>query len=296
MWRFRLAFSTGYNLVGLIFLLLAFIFQSPIEISNALNLIGQLCFVKTAMWMMIVAGCLSLIVGFVTSAVCGFTSKLNTKILPLLYVAALVCIVIMQLVSGIYILVQRANARQTLLEEFEKLPAVDYQSTDDEDRLVLTALQVSLECCGFTRGCRDWQTATISIESLGTTNLLHMAPDCTCQADEDKIEEECHFYGNLNDPKATCFDNTNGEKAFPLYSTSCYSKIADHVENRMAIFGSVLLVIAILELCGLIAAFLVFRQATWEYGTTGTQSAEEASAVEQVKEGGASEVEEANED
>lgn len=143
LWRLRLGFSTAYNIVGLLFLILAFVLRSPIEINNALKLIGELSLTKTAMWMLIVAGCLSLIVGFVTSAVCGFKSSFDREILPLVYVAALVCIVIVQLVFGIYLLTRRAKARQILFEGFSKLPMVDYQSTDDEDRLVLTALQLS---------------------------------------------------------------------------------------------------------------------------------------------------------
>merc|ERR1712002_131751 len=242
--KFRIGFSSAFNIVGLILVGMALLLKTPVEISNALDLIGEESSAKLMIWMSLVAGCLSLIAALVTLSI----PPINSRPLLVLYAVALFSMVLLQLVTGAYVLYRRATIRQTLRNEFDKLPQVNFKSGNDRQYQVLRALQIKFKCCGFTHGCLDWKS------SSSDSKKIHISPGCSCRPDEAEVN--CRFYGELNDAETTCHDNTNDGKSLPLRTTTCHDRIASHVEERSTLFASVLLVFSLAQLSALMAAAL----------------------------------------
>lgn len=219
-------FNAIFWILGICFLAMGIATLAPGKIHDVMGQLGHQSML-TAGIVLVVVGGVSFLVGF--AGCCGAIKE--SKILLGIYIGFLSIILLMQIATGIFVLTEHKKIREYLFKKLDALPDVKKGSSEEG---ILKAIQKMFDCCGFTKGCSDWYG--------------HMAYGCTCPA----VNKECKVFD-----KTTCVNKDNVAK--PMYTTPCYKKTVDFLENHMSAVGGSILGIALAEIFGLVIAILLCR-------------------------------------
>lgn len=227
-------FNGVFWIVGICFLAIGIATLAPGKIHDIISQMGETQ-MRTAGIVLVVVGSVSFFVGF--AGCCGAIK--DSKFLLGSYVMFLSVILILEMATGVFVLVEHGKIREYLYKKFNAIPDV---KKDSKNSASLQTIQSVLHCCGYTNGCEDWDK--------------HVAYGCTCKKADGK---NC----KVIDTKV-CLNGDHPGK--PMYTTSCYNKTADYLEHHMSLVGGAILGVGLAEILGLVLAIILCRTvATKDY-------------------------------
>lgn len=217
-------FNGVFWIVGICFLAMGIATLVPGKIHDVMSELGHST-MTTAGTVLVIVGVVSFLVGF--AGCCGAIKE--SRVLLGVYITFLTIILLMEISVGIYVLAEHGKIRVFLYKKFAAITGV---KKDGKEAAPLKSIQSLFNCCGFTKGCADWDKK----EAYG----------CTCT----KGEKNCEV-------SKTCTNKAN--PGAPMYTDACYNKTVDYLENHMTAVGGSVLGIALAEIFGLIIAIVLCR-------------------------------------
>nr|XP_002122111.1 CD9 antigen-like isoform X1 [Ciona intestinalis] len=177
----------------------------------------------------VVAGSLILIIGFF--GCCG-AIKESTCLLGT-YFGFLFVIFGLQLGIGIWALVSY-DSMETAINDAMKVKEGGLNQNDDANYV---GVEQNLQCCGATRGCKDWATTSASY-------------GCGCDPTSSNLKNisNCVLPNSKDCPDDTFPDTQTGH----IYGQPCSAAIYDLIYDNLTIVGAIGLAVAGAEILGMI--------------------------------------------
>nr|XP_026692075.1 CD9 antigen-like isoform X2 [Ciona intestinalis] len=177
----------------------------------------------------VVAGSLILIIGFF--GCCG-AIKESTCLLGT-YFGFLFVIFGLQLGIGIWALVSY-DSMETAINDAMKVKEGGLNQNDDANYV---GVEQNLQCCGATRGCKDWATTSASY-------------GCGCDPTSSNLKNisNCVLPNSKDCPDDTFPDTQTGH----IYGQPCSEAIYDLIYDNLTIVGAIGLAVAGADILGMI--------------------------------------------
>jgi len=190
---------------------------------------------------LIVVGCIVFFVAFF--GCCGAIKE--NACMALTFAILLLIIFFMEIGAGIAAYNLKADVSKILEHNMEKGMTNYNQTGADGVTKTWDLLQREMKCCG-TQEFRDWTNTTFS----GKTNV----PDSCCLSD-------------ITGCGGSILTQNDNNAAMKIHTRGCFPTFTAHVTDNIGVVGGIGIGVGLLELSGVVFAFILSRSLKKEYET-----------------------------
>ncbi|XP_034234355.1 CD9 antigen [Thrips palmi] len=204
----------------------------------------------TGLYIMIAAGALMFIVGFL--GCCGALRESPCMLVT--FFSFLLVILVVEVAAGCWVYTNRNELENMLQDHVKQTVEIDYGTIDYRTKTFDT-IQKHLKCCG-ANGPRDWSSARFNQANKKSGSGMDLALSSSPQF--YRLPLSCC---NTPDSRQICDDASriglSAKIPVVMYKEGCIDKLKEVLSDHMVIAWALLITIAVLEIFGLIFSLVL---------------------------------------